>query len=445
MSNDEEIKYVDVNSLYPFIQRSKVCGLGHPDILMYDEIDIHNIEQYFGVMKCIVLPPQNLHVPVLPYRSGGKLLFPLCRRCAKELSKEECQCPPADRQWVFSGHTAELQLAVKRGYRILCGIELWNYPVNRRCQYNMATGEESIFSTYINQFYKFKVEASGYPHGVTTDADKDAYIADVKRTEGLILDKSNIKHNPGMRYLSKAHLNSLWGKLSQNSGGKTSTQYFAHGQLASFLKFVTKNDVDMTDFRIGNATVAITYRERCENLVRHCPYSNIMLACSITSQARVHLYEAMERAGQRLLYCDTDSVFYIRGPTGPYVPQGDKLGELKDELPDVVVKTFISLGPKNYSYRMTNGDTHVKVKGFTLNYKNSMIINFESMKRMLLRADGDYDDTPGVLETHETHKIKRDRHNAKIYSVSQLKKYRAVNNKRVFFPDFTSKPYGYTN
>ena len=44
-----------------------------------------------------------------------------------------------------------------------------------------------------------------------------------------------------------------------------------------------------------------------------------------------------------------------------------------------MIGTFISGGPKNYSYETDDGIFHTKVKGFNLNYSVSKIINHNSM------------------------------------------------------------------
>ena len=41
-------------------------------------------------------------------------------------------------------------------------------------------------------------------------------------------------------------------------------------------------------------------------------------------------------------------------------------------------------GPKNYSFRVNTGEIVCKVRGFSLNYKSSLILNFESMKKALV-------------------------------------------------------------
>lgn len=57
------------------------------------------------------------------------------------------------------------------------------------------------------------------------------------------------------------------------------------------------------------------------------------------------------------------------------------LGDSTDEIGSpLFIEEFISAGAKNYSYKLNNGATVTKVKGFTLSHTNAAKINFESMK-----------------------------------------------------------------
>ena len=71
-------------------RRSIVADQAETCIYCHDYTEIEaNLrdETYFGLIKCLVLPPRDLLIPVLPFRANGKLLFPLCRKCVEELSK----------------------------------------------------------------------------------------------------------------------------------------------------------------------------------------------------------------------------------------------------------------------------------------------------------------------------------------------------------------------
>ena len=86
-SKGEEIRYIDVTSLYPWVNKYAEYPIGHPEIITNPENQ--DITSYFGIAKVTIIPPFQLFHPVLPYRCKGKLVFPLCKTCAEtEMRKE---------------------------------------------------------------------------------------------------------------------------------------------------------------------------------------------------------------------------------------------------------------------------------------------------------------------------------------------------------------------
>ena len=70
----EEIKYLDICSLYPYICKYGIFPIGHPLILTKEQIDMDLIREYEGLIKCMILPPSYLYHPVLPLSNNkGKL------------------------------------------------------------------------------------------------------------------------------------------------------------------------------------------------------------------------------------------------------------------------------------------------------------------------------------------------------------------------------------
>ena len=67
----EEIRYVDITSLYPSVNKNSTYPVGHPHIIT-QPID-QNINSYFGIAQVDILPPSALFHPVLPVRYNGKL------------------------------------------------------------------------------------------------------------------------------------------------------------------------------------------------------------------------------------------------------------------------------------------------------------------------------------------------------------------------------------
>ena len=172
--------------------------IGHPEIITENFADIST---YFGLIKCTVLPPRGLLHPVLPYRTEGKLMFPLCKTCVDTLNQNPCTHTNEERAILGTWCHVELMKAIEKGYEVLEIHEVWHWE--------QITDE--LFNEYVNMYLKIKQEASGYPKHCVTDEQKQQYIDDYYEHEGIRLDPNKIEYNPGLRFLAKLALNSLWG------------------------------------------------------------------------------------------------------------------------------------------------------------------------------------------------------------------------------------------
>lgn len=60
---------------------------------------------------------------------------------------------------------------------------------------------------------------------------------------------------------------------------------------------------------------------------------------------------------------------------------------MRDETPGKKIISFVTGGPKNYAYTVQDRhgeiNTCCKVKGITFNYKNSLDINFDTIRNMI--------------------------------------------------------------
>ena len=168
----------------------------------------------------------------------------------------------------------------------------------------------------------------------------------------------------------------------------------------------------MTNLLFANDDVAwVSWRYRHEVLVDTLPHTNEVIEAYVTTGGRLRLYSFLERLGTRALYCDTESVIYVASSAGrPPIECGDRLGNMTNELgPGEYIDEFVSGGPKNYAYKVMKPDgstkTVCKVKGITLNYTTSQIVNFETIWDMVL--NGTQRDV--VVHTAKKIKTKRDR------------------------------------
>ncbi|CAC5378304.1 unnamed protein product [Mytilus coruscus] len=89
--SDLKGRYVDFCSLYPSVNKYCKYPIGHPITYTDISVDDYIKNNYFGIMKCKILPPKGLYHPVLPYKqltsdNTHKLLFGLCRTCMNKIS-----------------------------------------------------------------------------------------------------------------------------------------------------------------------------------------------------------------------------------------------------------------------------------------------------------------------------------------------------------------------
>lgn len=83
--------------------------------------------------------------------------------------------------------------------------------------------------------------------------------------------------------------------------------------------------------------------------------TNIFIAAFTTAHARVLLYKHLQTADQKVLYFDTDFIIYVSRPGEVDLPTGNFLGDVTNELkPGVSIVEFVSLGPKNYAYLLSD-------------------------------------------------------------------------------------------
>ena len=456
-------KYVDFTSLYPDILKYKRFPVGHPEKITRDMDQlllrpckgncfcspcpgVHWELPYFGEMKVTVLPPTDLLHPVLPLKCNGKLKFPLCYTCACNETQEMCQCLDSKRMFTHTYSTPELEVALNMGYILIQIHEVLHWPETE--MYDPVTKQGGLFTQYINTFLKLKKEASGYPPHIKTEQEKDKYIQEYLDHEGILLDKESIVKNAGLRSLSKLALNSFYGKFGQRTNMKK-TVFIK--DIKTLMNTLTHPSKLLMDFHIMNDDVIQVEYQHTEDFEQQSFNTNVTIAAFCTSWARLKLWSVMQRLGDRVLYHDTDSIIYSvkEGEYNP--PLGSYLGELTDELSCKElgcskencaghwIEEFVSCGPKNYSFRVNTGEVVCKVRGFSLNYKSSLILNFNSMKEVLV---GWKMKKPKELITVKT-ELCRSKNERTVFNRVIAKHYGVVYDKRIVKPDFTTVTFGY--
>ena len=177
-------------------------------------------------------------------------------------------------------------------------------------------------------------------------------------------------------------------------------------------------------------------------------HTNEVIGAYITAGSRIHLYRYLDRVREKVLYCDTDSILYVQPrDEPPLIETGDNLGDMTSELkPGQYIAEFVSGGSKNYAYRMLDAqersETVCKVRGITLNYTASQLVNFDVIRDMILNREPD-----SVVAVHTDHNIKWKRRSegvaVSIITEPEDKRYRISFFKRRRLNDNDSVPFGF--
>ena len=427
-NSNKEIKYIDICSLYPYVCKHKSYPVGQPKILTPENIDMGNIRQYEGIIKCKVLPPDDLFHPILPVHCNGKMMFPLCMKCAED-SSVKCSHSKEERSLVGTWVTFELFKALDCGYRLMQVYEIWHFD----------SVSPHFFKGYVDNFLKIKQEASGYPGWCQSDSEKEKFVRDYEEAEGIRLDPSNIQKNPGKRNFAKIMLNCLWGKLAQREK-MTHTEYIS--KPSQYFDLISNSNIIVKNVEIFDNEcpfILVNYETKLEHIDTHAT-ANVIVGSYVTAYARLELYKVLEKLQKRVLYFDTDSCMYIHDPKlwNPRIINS-RLGKWTDEEPDCKIIRFRGLGPKNYAYMKKTKDgeveTKCKVKGITLDYKTSQIVNFDLYSRCA-------QDRSTEIEIRYDCRIKRNKDRT-VISEPQTKTFRSVYSKRVIINETDTVPYGY--
>lgn len=381
MKDDECGRYVDYTSLYPYVQYgiSEPIGGGEKHehffpVGLPEEKYIDNVEdlmdstgkcRFFGIVKCKVRPPSDLYIPLLPCREDSMLRFDLHEKTGT---------------W----STIELEKAVELGYEIVEVYKIMDFVEKR----------STLFRSYVARFLKMKMCAAGWKKLLGTNCDNEEertkFISELVERYGSEFADIEIgdDYNPGLYFISKLCLNSLWGKFAQKVDHTQKKDVFSDEEFCNVV-FNEAHEILGVIHHFG--VVRTVVYKMCGLVKEEAGDTSLPIAIFTTAHARLRLYEALEVVDEAAMYCDTDSVIYTEDRYEERkLPLGRHLGQLTDELedPDDFIAEFVSIGPKSYAYKTKKGKRVCKIKGFTLRGDILKTFNFESLRRMVVESRG---------------------------------------------------------
>lgn len=299
----ENLKYYDVNSLYPFAMMN--------DMPLHYLFTIENsgieLEDTFGFVEAIITPPKDIQNPLLMHHYMGKNIHPIGT-------------------WQGTYFSEELKAAVKYGYEI----EILKVHQFSRIQ--------DLFKEYVSDFYELKKKATAEKNTTTTTKIAKLHLNSLYGIFGRSLNvlSTKVPESPAKEIdiVSKYPVKSI---INVNE----------HTNI-----FLTYSNVDFNLIKETNSELNINLLLQPMQIVK----SNVALASAITAYARIEMMKYKTIPGLKVLYTDTDSIF-----TNMELPSymvGDDLGQMKDELKGGWIKEAYFFGVKKYAY--TDDKNNVK-------------------------------------------------------------------------------------
>lgn len=340
----ENLKGIDVNSLYPYAALNPLPGCLCEYIESYDPNIALNLDNLFGFFYAEV-KTNNGYLGLLPVRTKKGLIFP---------------------NGEFSGTwtSEELKFARDNGYTI---------KVIKGYNFNKV---ENIFTNYVQDLYEIKKESTGSIKNVSK-----SLLNNVIGRLGLNIFKpiTKIVNQKERDYISSTRLVKSHKILTNNQflvtyiPGLNKEVCFEHGIDPTNLFYKEKED--LTSFQIGPLESKTGSKQ--EHLTTFKDVS-IAISAMVNGYARIFMNKKkleILKAGGVIFYSDTDSIFY-KNYEIPAKYIGKELGQFKLEY-DIKYAYFIS--NKTYCLVTNSNQTIIKAKGVM---KDSLTLN--SFKEMYI-------------------------------------------------------------
>jgi hypothetical protein len=286
---------IDVNSMYPFIMKT----IKFPNPRSLKKVYDISVKQFTSrIIKefegCIKcsVVHEETYIGYLPVKKDGKLIFPI---------GEFSGC------WNFN----ELNFAIEQKVVKIKSIEWVVY----------SEGMDSIFKTYITDLYRKRITSN----------------------------------NDFEKFRIKIFMNSLYGKFAQRV--KEDEIYLSNVDEQYQQVIEAQKNGRFKKLRIFNETRSDGFLILKAEKIRGLAHSIPSFSSYITSASRILLLKKMiEMEKNKLVYCDTDSIFFEIMPHN--FSSSEKIGEWK--LENKIVTEIKGL--KNYKY-ISEGKEKRKLKG----------------------------------------------------------------------------------
>jgi hypothetical protein len=316
----ENLYWYDVNSLFSYSMKMDMPGLN-----MYKSND-NNLDNYFGICYASVEVPDNIEIPILPYKDkNGINYYPTGK-------------------WTGWYTSVLLQKASEMGIKI---------NVHGGYKFDKIKG---LFNNYVDHNYNLKLE-------------------------------SKINGNKGLYQLSKLMLNSLYGRFGLKYNNAITKFVNEEESKEIHLKYRVLqnhsiNNLEYIKYLPEPSSHLYELDKDLYNQLQNTTYEDlslrsVMISSFTTSYANIFMHDFLNFSGNKCFYTDTDSLFLQFPLDNKYV--GNNIGQFKFEG---LVKEAYFISSKLYCLVMDNGEIKIKSKGV-----NSSKLNKEDFVKLISDND----------------------------------------------------------
>jgi len=193
----------------------------------------------------------------------------------------------------------KVKLAISKKYEMVHIYEIWEYETT---QYDLITKSGGLFAEYVNRFAAIKEHASGLPPNVATIDEVDQFIKLFHEKEGIKLEKNLFQHNPGLRFIAKLLLNSLWGRFGMKENRPQTSVVKTKDELDGL---ILDDTLEVNRIVDGSEDIYYVAWAKREEEYNPNPAVNVVVAAYTTAFARMRLYSIIDKLQERVLYMDT--------------------------------------------------------------------------------------------------------------------------------------------
>lgn len=376
LEKGEQLCGLDYNSHYPGCMFNTAMPSGDYKFHMFcpeTQPKFEDLEHLGGVIVCEIEPTRAVAHPPLHRVIDGRLNFHLLPcltkteaahahiHCFNKQPNTLCQpeCPTCTKYWSQPPQPYTF-------LEVIHAVKKYDYKLRYvYCMLHTSVMRDDIFKSFISATYGNKVKFSDPPSLDWGDPKVCMdYVEELYRHAGIEIPREFHTHpqdwhtpNKSMKDMSKLVPNSGYGRTGMSPF--KGTVDIVGADYKEELEYERKHGHELDGQPIYHAGHTL-YKRKALKPNSTIGNTNVLIAAYITASARMKIVDDMNLAvsqGCKVIYGDTDSMFFIKPAHAAGPPTGIFLGQLENDFKAShgTPCEIVALLPKTYAIRNTEG------------------------------------------------------------------------------------------